>query len=92
MGVSDLAVGGKIRKMVEAFYGRVAAYDSAFDAAEPALAEALARNLYRGAPPSPAAPEAVALYLRRRAEELDGQPIEALLAGSLTLSPVEVAP
>ena len=93
MGVSDLAVGNKIRAMVEAFYGRVAAYDAALaESGDAALAAALSRNIYRDAPPSPTAPVAMAAYLRRQVAELDHQPIEALLAGSLSTAAIEAAP
>jgi cytochrome b pre-mRNA-processing protein 3 len=49
VGVGDLVVGKKVRKMAEAFYGRATAYTSAMAAGETALAEALARNIYAGA-------------------------------------------
>ncbi|SMF43362.1 cytochrome b pre-mRNA-processing protein 3 [Tistlia consotensis] len=88
-GVGDLKVGPKVTAMGRAFYGRVEAYDRALageaagggSAGEDALAEALRRNLYRGAPVPAAAVEAVAAYLRRQIEALAGQPDAALLAG-----------
>ncbi len=49
MGVSDLGVGKKVRKMAEAFYGRVNAYARALENGEAGLAEALARNVFAGA-------------------------------------------
>jgi cytochrome b pre-mRNA-processing protein 3 len=48
MGVGDLSVGKRIKKMATAFYGRVEAYDEPIltdDREE--LAKALSRNLYR---------------------------------------------
>ena len=86
MGVSDLAVGHKIRAMVEAFYGRVAAYDAGLNGDDATLAVALARNIYREAPPNPEAPLAMAAYLRRQTEALDRQPVAALLAGDVTMN------
>lgn len=51
MGVGDLSVGKKVRKMAEMFYGRVAAYDRALEEGRPVLEQALARNVYPdGAP------------------------------------------
>jgi cytochrome b pre-mRNA-processing protein 3 len=44
MGAGDLGVGKRVQRMAAGFYGRVAAYDAA--ASEPALADALRRNLY----------------------------------------------
>ena len=54
MGVGDLGVGKRIKKMGAAFYGRMDAYDRALDAGsdEAVLAsmiDMLRRNLYRGA-------------------------------------------
>ena len=46
-GVGDMGIGHKLKAMAKAFYGRMSAYDAAVD--EAALAEALAKNLWRGA-------------------------------------------
>lgn len=51
LGVSDISVGKKVRKMAEIFYGRVTAYDAALAEGREALAAALARNVYGGHPP-----------------------------------------
>lgn len=49
MGVGDLAVPRKMRRIGEAFYGRQAAYGAAVAAADDApLAAALARNIFAG--------------------------------------------
>ncbi|MBI2719892.1 MAG: ubiquinol-cytochrome C chaperone [Rhizobiales bacterium] len=46
MGVGDLSVGKKVRKMAESFYGRLTAYDRALREGPEALNSALARNVY----------------------------------------------
>ena len=46
MGVGDISVGKKVRKMAEAFYGRVAAYDAGLAESRSALMAALARNFF----------------------------------------------
>ena len=46
-GAGDMGLSRKMKAFADAFFGRVAAYESAADA--DALAAALARNLYRGA-------------------------------------------
>ena len=47
MGVGDLSVGKKVRRMAEVFYGRARAYRSALEAeSRDALTEALARNVF----------------------------------------------
>lgn len=50
MGVGDVSVGKKVRKMAEVLYGRLAAYDSA--AGRPELERAIARNVYGGEAPA----------------------------------------
>lgn len=50
IGVGDLTVPKRIKSMIQAFYGRGAAYDSALDGDDAeALQEALERNIYEGA-------------------------------------------
>jgi cytochrome b pre-mRNA-processing protein 3 len=81
MGVSDLAVGRKVKQMWEAFHGRASAYQAPLathDAA--ALAEALARNVWRGnAPPGAAA--ALAAHILALDAHLVTQALPALRAG-----------
>lgn len=89
MGVGDLSVGKKVRQAWEAFHGRALAYEAALDGADaPALAEALARNVWRGA-----APEGAALALARlaaaQAAHLAGQGLVPLLAGRADFLPAE---
>ncbi|WP_270939389.1 ubiquinol-cytochrome C chaperone family protein, partial [Falsiroseomonas oryzae] len=60
MGVGDLAVGKRVKRMWEAFHGRATAYDAALRAGDLAgLAEALGRNVWRGEAPA-GAPERLA--------------------------------
>lgn len=86
MGVGDLSVGGKVRTMAEAFYGRVAAYEAGL--AEPGdarLIEALARNLYRHVDPAllQSAQTAMAAYMRREAAQLAATASGRLLQGEV---------
>jgi cytochrome b pre-mRNA-processing protein 3 len=46
LGVGDIGIGKKVKKLADAFYGRLKAYGEAQD--ETAMAAALIRNLYRG--------------------------------------------
>lgn len=49
IGVGDLTVPKRIKTMIEAFYGRGAAYDAAIDGGDAAALEAaLVRNVYAG--------------------------------------------
>ena len=48
MGVGDLSVAGKVRRMAEVFHGRLKAYRAASEGEDGAFAAALARNVYAG--------------------------------------------
>ena len=48
LGAGDMGMGRRIKKLADAFNGRMVAYEGAKDAA--ALAEAMERNIYRGRP------------------------------------------
>jgi cytochrome b pre-mRNA-processing protein 3 len=47
-GTGDMGMGRRMKAMANAFYGRLTAYDAARDGEE--LAQALARNVWRGGP------------------------------------------
>jgi cytochrome b pre-mRNA-processing protein 3 len=80
MGVGDLSVGKKMRKLGEAIYGRVKSFDEAL--AEPdgsALEAMIVRTVYADAPGASAL--ALAAYVRRSVAALAAQPLEGLLEG-----------
>jgi cytochrome b pre-mRNA-processing protein 3 len=84
MGISDLKVPKEMRRMGEAFYGRAQAYRAAL--AEPgdqALAETVARNIYGGVPPAPAAPARLAAYVRHAVSVLATQEPAAIANSTL---------
>jgi cytochrome b pre-mRNA-processing protein 3 len=82
MGVGDLAVTKKIKRMMETFHGRARSYESALAADDPAaLARALARNVFAGAMAGSAAP--LADYVRRAAGQLDTMDGAQILRGLL---------
>ena len=84
IGVGDLSVGRHIRRMVEGFYGRVAAYEEGLSSDDNRLGAALARNVYGTAPDiDPARVAALAAYLRQEVEHLAAQPGASLAAGKL---------
>lgn len=91
MGVGDLSVGKRVKTMWEAFHGRANAYGAALDQGDAtALAVALGRNVWRGAPP-PEAPEALARIVLAADASLRAQPLAALAAGEVTFPPPEEA-
>jgi cytochrome b pre-mRNA-processing protein 3 len=86
MGVGDLSVGKKMRRLAEAFFGRLKSYEAA-QAQLPdttALAALLERTVYEGvgAPPTRAL---IARFLAER-EALAAQPLDGLIAGRVTWS------
>lgn len=83
MGVTDTGIGKRVRRMAEAFYGRVAAYDKAQEEGGGALERALARNLYNTVTPAAEQVAAMAAYVLAQQEHLAGQSDEGLLAGEL---------
>jgi cytochrome b pre-mRNA-processing protein 3 len=78
IGVGDLTVPKKIKKMAQAFYGRAAAYDAALAKPGPDLAAAVQRNVFGADAASGANAEAVADYVRQAAKALAGQDTDAL--------------
>lgn len=84
MGVGDLSVGKKMRRLGEAFYGRGKSYDAALAALPDlgALTALLGRTVYEGAEAS-RAPDLAAYVLAQR-EALAAEPLERLLAGEVT--------
>lgn len=78
LGVGDLTVPKKMRRLGEALYGRFKGYDAALadDAAPDALEAMLGRTVYAGAENPPAA--ALAAYARAAGEALRATPTEAL--------------
>ena len=86
LGVGDLAVGKKIRKMAEMFYGRSEAYRSALaKQAQDNRAElkiALERNVYDGDAPESGLNQ-LAQYVVQLSDSLASQEIDPILAGEL---------
>lgn len=81
MGTSDLSVGKKVKKLMQGFYGRLAAYETALQDGDPILISTLKRNLYAAAAPGEAQVAAVARYVRLEAVRLQDRTVEQLAAG-----------
>lgn len=87
MGVGDLSVGKKVKRLMEGFYGRLGAYEEALQTGDGMLISVLKRNLYAAAVPDDQQVDAVMRYVRRAAEALDGQSIAQLGAGQAGFGP-----
>ena len=83
MGVGDLSVGKKMRKLGEAFFGRVKSYDEAFTALpDPALLKTLMmRTVYADTDGGDV--DGLAAYALACMEALRAQPLETVLGGDL---------
>jgi cytochrome b pre-mRNA-processing protein 3 len=93
MGTGDLSVGREVRRMAEAFYGRIAAYESGLAADDKTLQAALARNLFGTAAATLSKLAAMAEYLRREAAHLASQDTGHLLTGEVAFgAPPEIVP
>ena len=83
LGVGDLSVGKKMRKLGEAAYGRVKAYDDALPgyAEDPqALTALIGRTVLRDEAHPFAGP--LAAYAARTADALERQPLDEILDGA----------
>ena len=82
LGVGDISVGKKVRKMAEVFYGRITAYDTAAAAGGDALVSALARNVF---PDEPGAAGAalLAAHVLVQQGHLAGQKSSAIAGGQV---------
>ena len=80
MGVGDLSVGKKMKKLGRAFYGRVKSWDEA--AADPDAARALVlRTVYEGVADADPAP--LTAYIDKASAALAGQSAETFLQGQV---------
>ncbi len=91
IGVSDLSVGKRMRAMWEAFHGRAKVYGDAMQACDvSALEDALARNVWRSAPPDGSVARLARLVLAQAAHLAD-QPFSVLSCGQVRFLSAEEA-
>lgn len=82
LGVSDVAVGKKVRKIAESYFGRVAAYDRALPAGPGMLEEAIRRNIYPDGASEESA-RAMTNYFGDAVKHLGAVSLEQILLGEL---------
>jgi len=84
IGVGDLSVGKKVKTMARAFYGRLGAYDEAFQAGtDVAIREVLKRNVFREADVAPERLDALVVYTKAVRDVLDSTDLETFSAGAV---------
>lgn len=79
LGVGDMAVPKRMKRLVEAFLGRSLAYDRALLTDGASLEEALSRNIYAGAREA----KDLTAYVRSAAASLDAVPLADFAQGML---------
>jgi cytochrome b pre-mRNA-processing protein 3 len=89
IGVGDISVPKKLKKMTEMFYGRVRAYDIALQADRAALIDAITRNVYPAGDPAGHAAE-IATYVMGAVDSLSTQSRDAILSGTLTFPAIQL--
>ncbi len=82
LGVSDVAVGKKVRKIAESYFGRVTAYDRALSANPKVLEEAISRNVYPDGAPEESI-RAMTGYFSDAVKHLGTMSSEQILLGEL---------
>jgi cytochrome b pre-mRNA-processing protein 3 len=87
MGAADLGVGKRVKRMVEGFYGRAAAYERALAGGEGELEEALRRNVFGTTSVGAEEPVLLALHVRRVVAALEAQDVDDLMAGKVHFPP-----
>ena len=87
MGVGDLSVGKKVKKLAEGFYGRAAAYESAMNDGPEPMTEVLRRNVYGGEDPGGAVLAAMSDYVRANVNSLAGQASQDIMEGVVRFEP-----
>jgi len=88
MGVGDISVPKKLKKMAEAFFGRIRAYDEALLSGDHAkLVDAIERNVFPDGAPAGAG-ERIASYVEAAVVTLSAQPLATILSGDLDYSPL----
>lgn len=87
LGVGDLSVGKKIKKLAESFYGRIKAYESGLEADDNVtLTASLMRNVYRHTDVSPEIGAKLSVYVHDEATNLNDQSDQAFLDGKINFT------
>jgi cytochrome b pre-mRNA-processing protein 3 len=82
LGVSDVTVGKKVRKIAESYYGRVTAYDRALSEGPKGLEDDLSRNIYPDGAPGNSATVMTA-FVAAAVDSLGQVPLEQILRSEL---------
>lgn len=92
MGIGDMGMGKRVKKLVKGFYGRLSAYEKGLattDDKEETLKQALRRNLYREVDQiiTEEALDWMAHYLRRENKNMADTPLAKVMTGEIAFGP-----
>lgn len=89
LGVGDISVGKKVKKLAQSFYGRIKAYEEALAGDDAQLEAALRKHPYRNMEPMDAHVSRLAGHVRREDAYLAQQPVQTLLVGEIAFAPID---
>lgn len=85
MGVGDMGVGPRIKKMASALYGRITAYDKALEAEDNTeLEQAIARNVFTKTEPEDLVLKLLGNYIRSNVEHFRLISLDDIFAGKIS--------
>ncbi|MBH89374.1 MAG: hypothetical protein CMF71_03980 [Magnetovibrio sp.] len=88
LGIGDMGVLHRVKKMTKAFYGRLESYDRGLASLDDnILMAALERNLYRENKVTDNNLRNITKYIRRQTDYLDQTNIDVFIAGELKFNP-----
>lgn len=88
MGIGDVGILKRIRKMSESYHGRIVAYEEGVEQGDDVLKAALDRNLFADASPTPAQLNAMTGYVHNALAHLATIPDLALQSGDVSFPDV----
>ena len=86
IGIGDLSVPKKIKKMAQAFYGRIEAYDTAREEGKEQLKNALGRNFFPEEESLPKEVAALADYVIENDAVLGNVTVDVIMEGSISFA------
>lgn len=90
LGIGDMGVPKRMKKLAKMFYGRAKSYGQAIDSADNAgLVEALKRNIHPDHPDSAPSMQKLADWMMQTAHKLEAVADTTLAAGQLTFSNID---
>ena len=89
LGITDSGIGKRIKKLAEAFYGRIFAYDQALAQDDDAFKAALNRNLFRDVQVSDAQLSRMVAYTKGQMAALEQAQDADFLEGRVNFEPAE---